>query len=85
MPKCKYFYGGISLLNSLNCVNSINILVAKDIDILYLFLKLIDEPIDFKIKLKDYLDKGLPFQSKGTSALFYYITENKLYDMKKIY
>ena len=77
-----FAHGGISLLNSLNCVNSICFgSEIGDIDILYLISKiLIDEPIDFKIKLKDYLDKGLPFPKARASALFYYITENKLYD-----
>ena len=77
-----FAHGGISLLNSLNCVNSICFgSEIGDIDILYLISKiLIDETIDFKIKLKDYLDKGLPFPKARASALFYYITENKLYD-----
>ena len=77
-----FAHGGISLLNSLNCVNSICFgSEIGDIDILYIISKiLIDEPIDFKIKLKDYLDKGLPFPKARASALFYYITENKLYD-----
>jgi predicted nucleotidyltransferase len=77
-----FAHGGISLLNSLNCVNSICFgSEIGDIDILYLISKiLIDEPINFKIKLKDYLDKGLPFPKARASALFYYITENKLYD-----
>lgn len=77
-----FAHGGISLLNSLNCVKSICFgSEIGDIDILYLISKiLIDEPIDFKIKLKDYLDKGLPFPKARASALFYYITENKLYD-----
>ena len=72
-----FAHGGISLLNSLNCVNSICFgSEIGDIDILYLISKiLIDEPIDFKIKLKDYLDKGLPFPKARASALFYYITE----------
>ena len=77
-----FAHGGISLLNSLNCVNSICFgSEIGDIDILYLISKILrDEPIDFKIKLKDYLDKGLPFPKARASALFYYITENKLYD-----
>ncbi|MFR1932068.1 MAG: nucleotidyltransferase family protein [Clostridioides difficile] len=76
MPKC----GNIctrwnGLLNSLNCVNSICFgSEIGDIDILYLISKiLIDEPIDFKIKLKDYLDKGTSFpKSKGICFILLY-------------
>ena len=77
-----FAHGGISLLNSLNCVNSVCFgSEIGNIDILYLISKiLIDEPIDFKNKLKDYLDEGLPFPKARASALFYYITKNKLYD-----
>ena len=80
-----FAHGGISLLNSLNCVNSVCFgSEIGNIDILYLISKiLIDEPVDFKNKLKDYLDEGLPFPKARASALFYYITKNKLYDTSK--
>lgn len=80
-----FAHGGISLLNSLKCVNSICFgSEIGNIDILYLISKiLIDEPIDFKNKLKDYLNTGLTFPKARASALFHYIIKNKLYDISE--
>ena len=67
-----FAHGGISLLNSLNCVNSVCFgSEIGNIDILYIIAKiLIDEPPTFKNKLKSYLGEGLPFPKARASALF---------------
>ena len=80
-----FSHGGITLLNSLNCVNSVCFgSEIGNIDILYIIAKiLIDEPPTFKNKLKSYLGDGLPFPKARASALFDYISENKLYDTSK--
>lgn len=80
-----FSHGGITLLNSLNCVNSVCFgSEIGNIDILYLIAEiLIEEPVVFKNKLKNYLGVGLPFPKARAAALFDYISENKLYDTSK--
>ena len=80
-----FAHGGVSLLNSLNCVDSLCFgSEVGDIKILNIISNiLIDEPIEFKNKLKTYLDSGLPFPKARSLALFDYISENKLYNISK--
>lgn len=77
-----FAHGGITLLNSLNCVNSVCFgSEIGDVEILYLISKiLIEEPLKFKDALKNYLNEGFPFPKARSSALFDYINENKLYN-----
>lgn len=80
-----FAHGGIALLNSLNCVNSLcfGSEVGK-IQILNIISKiLIDEPLEFKNKLKLNLDSGLTFPKARSLALFDYINENKLYNISE--
>lgn len=70
--------GAISLLNSLNCVNSICFGSEEgDIGILSLIAYILClEPIEFKNYLTSYLDDGILFPSARNKALFDYIKNN---------
>lgn len=80
-----FAHGGITLLNSLNCVDSICFgSEIGNIEILYLISKiLIEEPSEFKNTLKEYLNEGLPFPKSRSSALFDYIIQNNLFNISK--
>ena len=78
-----FSHGAITTLNSLNCVDSICFGSEEgDINILYTISKiLVNEPEDFKISLKEYLDAGMLFPTARSLALFDYINKFKLLDI----
>lgn len=78
-----FSHGAIATLNSLNCINSIcfgseegNIHTLKIISKI-----LVDEPDEFKVLLKKYLDDGLVFPTARSKALYNYINTNNLIDI----
>lgn len=77
--------GAIKLINSLNCIDSVCFGSEEgDINNLYLISNiLVNEPLEFKIKLKEYLDKGILFPVARSNALFDYINSNNLMDISK--
>lgn len=66
-----FSYGAVSLLNALGIVNSICFgSETGKIDSLYALANLLyNEPYEYKLLLKDSLDKGLSFPSARSSAL----------------
>lgn len=77
--------GAIKLINSLNCIDSV-CFGSEEGDINKLFSIssiLVDEPLEFKIKLKEYLDKGVLFPVARSNSLFDYINNNNLLDISK--
>ncbi|WP_371025216.1 nucleotidyltransferase [Paraclostridium ghonii] len=74
--------GAITLLNSLNCVDSICFGSEEgDIDILSEISKaLVCEPKEFKFLLKQYLDDGLLFATARSKALCDYLILNNIFD-----
>lgn len=80
-----FSHGAITTLNSLNCIDSICFGSEEgDIDILYTISKiLVDEPQEFKISLKKYLDEGMLFPIARSLALFDYINKFKSLDISK--
>lgn len=66
-----FAYGGVKLLNSLNCINNIYFgSESGKIDELIKIAQILkDEPEDYKIKLKTELEKGLPFHTSRVNAL----------------
>lgn len=80
-----FAHGGITLLDSLNCVDSVCFgSEIGDVGILYLIAKiLIQEPSEFKDALKNHLNEGLPFPKARSYALFDYISKNKLHETSK--
>lgn len=80
-----FSHGAIATLNSLNCINSICFgSEVGNIDILYTISKiLVNEPNEFKISLKKYLNDGMLFPTARSNALFDYINENNLVDISK--
>ena len=80
-----FSHGAIATLNSLNCINSICFgSDVGNIDILYTISKiLVNEPNEFKISLKKYLNDGMLFPTARSNALFDYINENNLVDISK--
>lgn len=66
-----FAYGGVKLLNSLNCINNIYFgSESGKIDELIKIAQILNnEPNDYKIKLKAELDKGLPFHTSRVNAL----------------
>ncbi|GAA0708024.1 nucleotidyltransferase [Paraclostridium ghonii] len=74
--------GAITLLNSLNCVDSICFGSEEgDIDILSEISKaLVCEPKEFKFLLKQYLDEGLLFATARSKALCDYLISNNIFD-----
>lgn len=72
--------GAVTLLNSLNCVNSICFGSEEgDTDILYTLAKiLVEEPEEFKLYLKNFLDDGMLFPVARGQALYSYIENNNL-------
>lgn len=80
-----FSHGAISTLNSLNCVDSICFGSEEgNIDILYTISKiLVNEPNEFKISLKKYLDDGMLFPTARSLALFDYINKFNLVNISK--
>ena len=80
-----FSYGAIATLNSLNCVDSICFGSEEgDVNILKTISKiLVDEPNEFKIYFKKYLDDGMLFPTARSLALFDYINEFNLLDISK--
>ena len=80
-----FSHGAIATLNSLNCINSICFgSEVGNIDILYTISKiLVNEPNEFKISLKKYLNDGMLFPTARSNALFDYINDNHLVDISK--
>ena len=80
-----FSHGAIATLNSLNCINSICFgSEIGDIDILYTISKiLVNEPDEFKVSLKKYLNEGLLFPTARSNALFDYINNNNLLNISK--
>lgn len=66
-----FAYGGVKLLNSLNCINNIYFgsESGKIDDLIRIAEILKDEPKNYKNKLKTELDKGLPFHIARVNAL----------------
>ena len=80
-----FSHGAIATLNSLNCVDSICFGSEEgDVNILKTISKiLVDEPNEFKIYFKKYLDDGMLFPTARSLALFDYINEFNLLDISK--
>ena len=77
--------GAINTLNSLNCVNSICFGSEEgDINILYTISRVLaEEPFDFKLFLKNYLNEGLLYPVARSNALFDYLTKYNLLNISK--
>lgn len=80
-----FSHGAITLLNSLNCVDSICFGSEEgNIDILSEIAKiLVSEPEDFKLLLKKNLDEGLLFAKARSKALCDYLISNNSFNMSK--
>ena len=80
-----FSHGAVTLLKSLNCIDSICFGSEEgDIKILNTISKiLVDEPNEFKISLKKYLDEGMLFPTARSLALFDYINKFNLLDISK--
>ncbi|MGG7097540.1 nucleotidyltransferase [Clostridium sardiniense] len=66
-----FAYGGVKLLNSLNCIDNIYFgsESGKIEDLISIAQILKDEPKNYKDRLKIELDKGLPFHTARLNAL----------------
>ncbi len=66
-----FSHGAITILNSLNCINSICFGSEEgNTEILYNIAEILaNEPNEFKLLLKKYLDDGLLFPTARTNAL----------------
>lgn len=80
-----FSHGAIATLNSLNCINSICFgSEVGDIEILNTISKiLVDEPNEFKLLLKNYLNEGMLFPTARSNALFEYINKYNLINISK--
>lgn len=80
-----FSHGAIVTLNSLNCVDCICFGSEEgDVNILKTISKiLVDEPKEFKIYLKKYLDDGLLFPTARSLALFDYINKFNILNISK--
>ena len=80
-----FSHGAICTLNSLNCIDSVCFgSEVGNIDILYTIANiLVNEPDDFKVKLKNYLKEGMLFPTARSNALFDYISHNNLVNISK--
>ncbi|RDY24860.1 nucleotidyltransferase [Romboutsia maritimum] len=80
-----FAHGAIATLNSLNCISSICFgSEYGNIDVLSIISKiLVNEPSEFKVLLKKYLDEGMLFPTARSLALFEYINKNKLINISK--
>ncbi|MCJ0374438.1 hypothetical protein C4007_08045, partial [Clostridioides difficile] len=74
-----FSHGAITILNSLNCINSICFGSEEgNTEILYNIAEILaNEPNEFKLLLKKYLDDGLLFPTARANALFDYIHQDK--------
>lgn len=77
-----FAHGAITLLNSLNCINSICFGSEEgNIDLLTEISKvLVSEPEDFKLLLKKNLDEGILFATARSKALCDYLITNNVID-----
>lgn len=75
-----FSHGAISILNSLNCVNSVCFGSEEgSIEILNTIAQiLVQEPKEFKSTLKKYLDDGHVFPAARSKALYEYIKSQNL-------
>ncbi|MGL5245204.1 MAG: nucleotidyltransferase [Sarcina sp.] len=73
-----FAFGAISLLNSLNIVNNVCFgSECGDINLIKNISKiLVDEPLEFKNSLKNYLNDGLPFAKSRSKALLNYLDKS---------
>lgn len=80
-----FAHGAVSLLNSLNCIDSICFGSEEgSIDLLLEISKiLIDEPDEFKSILKEKLDEGILFATARSTALYEYISRNNILNLKE--
>ena len=80
-----FSHGAIATLNSLNCVDYICFGSEEgDVNILKTISKiLVDEPNEFKIYLKKYLDDGMLFPTARSLALFDYINKFNILNISK--
>ena len=80
-----FAHGAVSLLNSLNCIDSICFGSEEgNIDLLLEISKiLIDEPDEFKSILKEKLDEGILFATARSTALYEYISRNNILNLKE--
>ena len=80
-----FSHGAIATLNSLNCVDCICFGSEEgDVNILKTISKiLVDEPNEFKIYLKKYLDDGMLFPTARSLALFDYINKFNILNISK--
>ncbi len=81
-----FSHGAITLLNSLNCIDSIcfgseegNINILKEISSI-----LVKEPYEFKALLKENLDNGLLFANARSNALCEYLLNNTCLNIDKM-
>lgn len=82
-----FSHGAITILNSLNCINSICFGSEEgDTEILYNIAEILaNEPDEFKLFFKKYLDDGMLFPTARTNALFDYIHQYKKNDFMQSY
>lgn len=80
-----FSHGAITTLNSLNCVNSVcfgseegNVEILNKIASI-----LVNEPIEFKLNLKKYLDDGFVFPVARSKALYDYIKTYNILDLNE--
>ncbi len=80
-----FSHGAIATLNSLNCVDYICFGSEEgDVNILKTISKiLVDEPNEFKIYFKKYLDDGMLFPTARSLALFDYINKFNILNISK--
>lgn len=81
-----FSHGAITLLNSLNCIDSIcfgseegNINILKEVSNI-----LVEEPSEFKTLLKENLDNGLLFANARSNALCKYLLNNTCLNIDEI-
>lgn len=80
-----FAHGAITTLNSLNCVNSVcfgseegNVEILNKIASI-----LVNEPTEFKLNLKKYLDDGFVFPVARSKALYEYIKTYNILDLNE--
>jgi len=78
-----FAFGSVSLLNSLNVIDYLYFgSESGDIDILENISEvLIKEPEEYKLSLKTYLNKGLPFHLSRSNALLDYFKNDNIEDI----
>jgi predicted nucleotidyltransferase len=80
-----FAHGAVTLLNSLNCINSICFgSEYGNTDVLCEISKiLIEEPSEFKVLLKKNLEEGFLFATARSKALCDYMISNNIIDIEK--